>query len=169
MVRSSDDDREGSAHDLRRVAQGVERRRPGKTGEHDCAVLVGEPASAAAGRGFVPRLLQGWARRCRGEERLFGSLTLPRYAAALRWACAHLHLEALAVVPHSVRHGGASADATLGARSIGEVQARGLWRAASSVQRYRKPGLYTRQVKKLTAAQLAASQAALPRLSTLLR
>ena len=59
---------------------------------------------------------------------------------------------------HRLRHGGASAD---GIEQVPEptIQSRGFWASVKSVQRYKKPGAYLRELSKLSAAQLATAQA----------
>eukprot|EP00928_Gymnodinium_smaydae_P087350 TRINITY_DN71625_c0_g1_i1.p1 TRINITY_DN71625_c0_g1~~TRINITY_DN71625_c0_g1_i1.p1 ORF type:complete len:1268 (-),score=122.33 TRINITY_DN71625_c0_g1_i1:277-3549(-) len=52
-------------------------------------------------------------------------------------------------VPHQLRHGGASADVALEDLSLLEVQQRGCWTSAASVQRYSKPGRYLRALANL--------------------
>lgn len=170
LIRRSDDIAEGSTLDVRRAQSGVERRRPGKTGDFDTAVRVGEPASAAAGRSFVVELL----RRLHDDAphrstKLFAALNLPRYARALAWASQRADLDGLHLVPHSARHGGASADAAGGHRSLAEIQQRGLWKHHKSVARYRKPGLCQAQQARMTDDQRAAAQTAAAQLPRLLR
>jgi hypothetical protein len=59
---------------------------------------------------------------------------------------------------HRLRHGGASAD---GIEQVPEptIQSTGFWASVKSVQRYKKPGAYLRELSKLPAAQLAMAQA----------
>jgi hypothetical protein len=154
MVRRSDDLDEGSAADLSRAAARIERRRPGKTGEHDCAVLVGEAASAAAGRGFVTPALRAWTADLNDDDLLFPTLNLAAYNRALQWAVRRLGLEPLCLVAHSARHGGASCDAVLAVRDFAAIQSRGLWKDPRSVARYKKPGLYNKQLTRMTPVQL---------------
>ena len=94
-----------------------------------------------------------WHRLLAPGAPLFGSLTLSRYTRAIAWAAEHTNLAHLHLVPHSVRHGGASADFVLGARTIQEIKARGLWRDDRSVARYKKPALYNSQLAKMTQEQ----------------
>ena len=60
-----------------------------------------------------------------------------------------LGAKALHVTPHCFRHGGATHDQATGARSLAEIQARGFWRAASSVRRYSKHGRLALQLQTL--------------------
>ena len=62
---------------------------------------------------------------------------------------AALGVDVLKVTLHCFRHGGASHDFAVGARGIAEVQARGFWRAASSVRRYNKAGRIGLQLQTL--------------------
>ena len=81
------------------------------------------------------------------------------HAGATRAGLAHLRL-----VPHCLRHGGASVD-DLNKVPEGDIQTRGRWKARGSLLRYKKHGRYLRQVALLTAAQRHAAQAAAVRLA----
>ena len=76
-----------------------------------------------------------------GARRAQSCLARSRLA---RRRVAHLKL-----TPHSVRHGGASADVFLEARGIDEVQSRGRWALPSGCARYKKPGTYHRMVQRM--------------------
>lgn len=170
LIRRSDDIAEGCTQDVHLALRGIERRRPGKTGDFDTAVRIGEPASAAAGRALVAALFRSLVDNAPDDEaKLFGELTLPRYARALAWASRRCKLEHLHLVPRSARHGGASADAAGGHRSLAEIQQRGLWRHPKSVARYRKPGLYHAQQSRMTDRQRTRAAAAATGLLRLLK
>ena len=64
--------------------------------------------------------------------------------------------------PHSVRHSGPSADFLSKTRNAAEIQARGRWRAAKSIQRYLKPGQMMAKMNKIPAAIWEKAKAALP-------
>jgi integrase len=55
----------------------------------------------------------------------------------------------LGATPHCLRHGGASEDYASRARSLNQIQKRGQWKSAASVQRYSKPGRIGLQLQKL--------------------
>ena len=57
---------------------------------------------------------------------------------------------------HRLRHGGASMDGLDPSISDITIQNRGFWLDRRSVQRYRKPGAYLRELAKLDQSQLAA-------------
>ena len=91
-------------------------------------------------------------------------LGLVAYGGRLRAAANRLGLPGSDIVPHMLRHGGASMDA-LHDVPRGVIQERGQWAVAKSVQRYSKHGRYLRELHQLTAAQLkraTALAAALP-------
>ena len=56
--------------------------------------------------------------------------------------------------PHCLRHGGASEDYAERSRSLDQIQKRGQWRSAASVQRYSKPGRIGLQLQKLDPVAL---------------
>jgi hypothetical protein len=51
--------------------------------------------------------------------------------------------------PYSLRHGGASHDTLVGARSLDQVKARGRWRAEASVRRYEKHARILREAERM--------------------
>ena len=62
--------------------------------------------------------------------------------------------------PHRLRHGGASADALLPGISDLTLQDRGSWATAKSVQIYRQPARYLRQLALLSHSQIALAAVA---------
>ena len=68
-------------------------------------------------------------------------------------------------VPHRLRHGGASMEAMLNTPPE-EIQRRGRWLAAKSVQRYRKPGRYIAQMEKLTESRCKEARLVAPTIAT---
>ena len=148
---------------MRRAATGVPRAQGSKTGAFDNTVLVGEAASAAAGRGFLVKLLAAWVSRLKPDELLF-PISLAQYEGAVAWAHKQLDVAHLRLHPHSLRHGGASLDALAGHRDMPTIQNRGQWGHARSVARYRKPGVYNRILNSLPAKIFARARMAESRL-----
>ena len=85
------------------------------------------------------------------------TITLLEYEAAFRHATQSAGLSSLNLTPHTARHGGASHDSRDQLRSFADIQARGQWQSLKSVARYKKTGVYERQLSKLTEAQLDAA------------
>ena len=92
-------------------------------------------------RDYAPGLLK-MIFQCKRSSKgpLFPSLTLANYEAAFRTAKQQIGLGHLQLTPHAVRHSGPSIDALHRSRSAAEIQNRGRWRCAKSIQRYQKPG-----------------------------
>ena len=70
--------------------------------------------------------------------------------------------------PHPLRHGGASADGMLNNSDV-EILPRGDWRCMSSIQGYRWPAGYLRQLSALTPYQLSRARASPPAIIKLAR
>ena len=85
------------------------------------------------------------------------SITLMEYEAALRYATVKAGLDTLGLTPHTARHGGASQDSRDQLRSFADIQARGQWQSLKSVARYKKTGVYERQLAKMTDAQVLSA------------
>ena len=88
-------------------------------------------------------------------------VTLAQARADLSAAAQEANLDA--VVPHQLRHGGASMDA-LALVSDAEMLARGPWSSPSSLVRYRRPAKYLRAVAQLSPEQTAAALTARTRI-----
>lgn len=74
-------------------------------------------------------------------DSLFGDIFLVSYERWLRAACSKLQYKTACVMPHVLRHTGASNDVYHKRRSLVDVQRRGRWKAKSSVSRYEKHAL----------------------------
>ena len=147
-VAPSDETTEGSKADLESARQGLGRRLPSKTGAFDQTVLVGQTSSTEAGRGIMVTLFERWSRR-RGKEKMLFSTPLASYEADVVKAAAALKLDALRLTSHTARHGGASMDYFLKARSLEDIRERGRWACEQSVRRYKKTGTYAEQLARL--------------------
>ena len=128
-----------------------------KTQLQDNTLVIGGTNERRAWLSGVAAALK---RNAAGRTSLFG-LSQPKMGALHRRAFTLAGLPKS--TPHRLRHGGASADAMAGV-SPTIIQARGFWRAANSVERYRKPGQYLRQLALLSPAQLRAATVAARRL-----
>ena len=84
---------------------------------------------------------------------------------AFRQAAEAAGLQRLRLCPHALRHGGASSDFALKHLTLSEVQRRGRWKCVASVRRYEKAGRLTRQLAKLSSAQLSDASRVSKRLS----
>ena len=87
------------------------------------------------------------------KNRKLFPLHLTDYGCRLRAASCRLGLRNTNIVPHMLRHGGASMDA-LHNMPRDVIQERGQWAVARSVQRYSKHGRYLRELHQLTDGQL---------------
>ena len=161
IIRSSPDDPEGSKADLTSAKLLRPQSRPSKTGEYDGTVLVADTVSKKAERVWVGKVLNALVRRSLKRDQSGTSplvaLTLADYSRVLRAAVIKADLHKLRVTPHTARHGGASADAFLHARSYDQIKQRGQWKSESSVARYRKIGMYARHNRKLNSEQRKAA------------
>eukprot|EP00438_Fugacium_kawagutii_P021755 Skav204650 [mRNA] locus=scaffold949:25213:31861:+ [translate_table: standard] len=109
---------------------------PSKSGEFDECVFADSP-----GRSDVNLVLSLLAKRRVGEHAsLFSPLTPKRYNLHIQQAAEAAGLSFLHLTSHHLRHSGASHDAYYKTRTLKEIQTRGRWKAANSVNRYRKPG-----------------------------
>ena len=169
-VAPSDETEEGSSRDLKEAKTGKRRKIPSKTGFFDQTVLVGEPASAKAGRQIVVDLLSSWHRRRTGidNEKVF-DLGLVQYEKDVPAAVKALKLDALRLTAHTARHGGASADFFLEARTIDLIKERGRWGCDASVRRYKKSGVYAEQLARVPRKILLAASSNLGALARMLK
>ena len=78
-----------------------------------------------------------WRQR---HSKFLFNFTYVDLLAAVREAASALGAAALRVTPHCFRHGGASHDRAVRARTLPEIQRRGMWASPNSVRRYDKHG-----------------------------
>jgi len=129
-----------------------------KTGTQDDTVLLN-----STDRSFACNVLKAVVtKRASATQRLFPDLTLDQYEKAMQKAKCEVGLGKFDFTPHSVRHSGPSADFLSKTRNAAEIQARGRWRAAKSIQRYLKPGQMMAKMNKIPAAIWEKAKAALP-------
>jgi integrase len=96
--------------------------------------------SVALHRPAVAAVLCDWVRRIQSGSRvddnpLIFPFSADRLRHLMRAACVHFGVGHTAYVPHSLRHGGATADFLL-TGSIERVQFRGRWKSMESVRTY---------------------------------
>eukprot|EP00438_Fugacium_kawagutii_P021634 Skav219592 [mRNA] locus=scaffold1719:17497:18357:+ [translate_table: standard] len=129
-----------------------------KTGTQDDTVLL-----TSSDRPFAKDVLS-WVVRKRGapHQRLFPGFTLSEYERALRKAKSEVGLGLFELTPHTVRHAGPSADFLSQNRSAAEIQARGRWKTAKSIQRYQKPGQMMAKMNKIPDHIWESAKTALP-------
>lgn len=116
---------------------------------------TGSNQSVAIHRAAVATVLCGWVRivRCASGpdvNPLIFPFSAHRLRCLMRAACAHLGVGHTAYVPHSLRHGGATADFLL-TGSIERVQFRGRWKSMESVR------TYVQTARALLAAQTVSA------------
>ena len=80
----------------------------------------------------------------------------------MRAAKSQVGLGRFDLTPHTVRHSGPSADFLSRNRDAAEIQARGRWKTAKSIQRYQKPGQMMAKMNKLPVDVWKKGKAALP-------
>ena len=90
----------------------------------------------------VVRLLQFWMRHTEEDARdtdLVFPFSPSRFRKLIRAVCSVLDLEDIPYVPHSLRHGGATADYMRG-DNIDQIMFRGRWKSMESARRYIQQG-----------------------------
>ena len=132
-----------------------------KTNTQDATKTIG----LAKPRSWLAQLCPILKRLAPDDPRLI-PLTQERYVTLFHRAFALATLPQC--TPHRLRHGGASADGMLGF-SDAEIMIKGGWRSPASIQRYRRPARYLRQLSALTPSQLATARASPPAIIKLAR
>ena len=137
---------EGLSRCLTVVFHMEELGRPGKTNEFDASVPLDLPRQK-----WLAQLLERWTELRSGEPALW-AFSQAELAKEFRIAATDINVQTLAPCLYQLRHGGASHDRLVGARSLLEVQQRGNWRSAASVRRYDKHGRVGLQLQSLPVA-----------------
>ncbi|CAE7214061.1 unnamed protein product [Symbiodinium sp. CCMP2456] len=106
-----------------------------KTGKYDDSVLVADKSD----RAWLTEAMQLYMAKTTDE--LFPSLTLAKYEKWMKQAAPKLGYKSACVMPHILRHAGASNDAFHRRRPLAEIQKRGRWESRKSVTRYEKHAL----------------------------
>lgn len=125
----------------------ADRERRTKTGATDDIVLAD-----SRHRPWCGDLLRHVARSCLNQNVSVFSLSLSKYEDLFRRFSTMFKLTAGAFTPHTIRHSGPSFDAMHSFRTLAEIQQRGRWVSASSVQRYKKPGRLLLHASRLPPA-----------------
>lgn len=138
---------------------------PAKNGEFDECVFLDTPS-----RLHVNDIITGLVRRAKiNGNAIFDQLTLEQYEKQVQAAATSVALGHLKLVPHMLRHSGASHDAFHELRSFKEIQVRGRWKAVKSLNRYKKPGLMLLTQSSVTRATWKNADKARPELLRLLQ
>lgn len=126
-------------------------------GEQQCSVELGiaergETTKTGSKQGVVfdysgsARILLKYLKR-RGKRRKLFSISTHHFSQA--WRKASEKLKHAPGPPHSLRHLGPSYDCYIKYRTLREIQARGRWRHAQSVERYRKAYMYIKAIGRV--------------------
>ena len=121
-----------------------DRQERTKTGAMDDVVLAD-----SLHRPWSNVLLRHLGRKMKNVHTHVFSLTLAQYEDWFRRFSSLHQLPPDTFSPHTLRHSGPSFDALHKHRNLSEIQQRGRWASASSVQRYKKPGRLLMQASKL--------------------
>ena len=106
-----------------------------KTGSYDDSVLIADRPD----RKWLKEAMKFYMKLV--DRNLFEHLSLERYEQWFKAAARTLHYKTQCVMPHILRHSGASNDAFHKRRTLLEIQKRGRWQAKKSVARYEKHAL----------------------------
>lgn len=134
-----------------------------KTNTQDDTIYVGQvipPNSDGphwADRRWLTTLLAAYVKT-RHKHGKLSDITLPELEQRMEAATKGLGFAKHKVVPHRLRHGGASCDAFFG-HTADAVRERGQWLAERSFVRYMKQGRYLRELHKLNELQLRRAEA----------
>ena len=129
----------------------VTESKTSKTDTQDESKLIG----LAPERAWISKLCPLLLQHRRGDPRL---IPLDQTYYVKLFHDAHNLAQVPASHPHRLRHGGASVDALRGVTDFSLME-RGGWRSPLSVQRYRKPARYLRQLELLSRVQLVRAKA----------
>ena len=122
-------------------------RQTTKTGKSDDSILLADLSH------------NSWMKECmklfvaQTGDHLFESLTLGQLESWCKQACTTLGYSSACVMPHIVRHAGASNDMYHKRRSLAEIQKRGRWTSKSSVSRYEKHALLLKQWEQVAPSR----------------
>ena len=106
-----------------------------KTGKTDDSIVLGDKVHNKP----VNEVMRLWLLRC--GEQLFQNLSLSQFEDWCKKVSVVLRYKSNCVMPHVVRHAGASNDRYHNRRSLHEIQKRVRWAAKSSVARYERAAL----------------------------
>ncbi|CAE7356621.1 unnamed protein product [Symbiodinium sp. CCMP2592] len=106
-----------------------------KQGTSDDSVMIADMAD----RRWLSDAMELYVGKCKHE--LFPGVTLSFYERWCEKSCKQLGSRSTCIMPHILRHSGASNDMFHNRRSLNEIQKRGRWQARKSVTRYEKHAL----------------------------
>eukprot|EP00438_Fugacium_kawagutii_P020949 Skav211840 [mRNA] locus=scaffold305:781368:784860:+ [translate_table: standard] len=124
-----------------------------KTGKTDDSLILGDKAHNRK----LADVMRLWMANT--DDCLFPNLSLSQYEAWFKQACNELQYKSTCIMPHVVRHAGASNDHYHGRRNLVEIQKRGRWMAKSSVARYEKSALLLAAWKQATPTRFKVIEA----------
>ena len=110
-----------------------------KTGKFDDSVLVADKSD----RSWLTKAMELYVQR--HPDKLFPQLTLAKYETWFGRAAIKLRYKSKCVMPHILRHSGASNDAFHKRRPLVDIQKRDRWEVKKSVSRYEKHALLLKQ------------------------
>ena len=122
-----------------------ETENPSKTGEFDISLPLDLERQRTLAAALVA-LIQGAP-----QDELLWPISYQMLLREFKTSVEAIGAGCLRPCLHSLRHGGASTDRCLNARTLLEVQQRGAWRAFGSVRRYEKHGRLLSEMRKLPA------------------
>ena len=128
------------------LAVAQELQEVSKTGESDISISLDLQRQASLGR-----VLLTIVRHLSPMQKVW-PFEYDELSRVFRAAASAQSVAILKPTLHSLRHGGASHDRWVGARSLLDVQSRGAWKQMSSVKRYDKHARLTRQLNVLEPA-----------------
>ena len=118
-----------------------------KTGSYDDSVLIADRPD----RKWLKDAMKLYMKLV--TSGLFEHLSLERYEQWFKAAAKTLGYKSQCVMPHILRHSGASNDAFHKCRSLMEIQKRGRWQAKKSVARYEKHALLLKRWEQAPPAR----------------
>ncbi|CAK0903488.1 unnamed protein product [Prorocentrum cordatum] len=109
-----------------------------------------------------------WLRACTPPQQCPFAFSQADFIQRFRLAGQRCGIELLRPELYMLRHSGPSFDQAIGRRTLAEIKLRGRWMSDAAVQRYRKEGRVSEQLRRLPAPVLAKAMGAPARLRTLL-
>ena len=124
-----------------------ELQQASKTGSYDDSILVADKPD----RAWLSSALTMFCKM--SEHELFPNLNLSAYERWFHVTGRNLSYKSSVVMPHVLRHSGASNDVFQRRRDLRAVQKHGRWKARSSVSRYEKAGLLVKRWSEASASR----------------
>ncbi|CAE7187344.1 unnamed protein product [Symbiodinium necroappetens] len=121
-----------------------------KQGTSDDSVMIADRAD----RRWLSEAMALYVGKCKHE--LFPQITLAFYERWCAKSCEQLSYRSACIMPHILRHSGASNDMFHKRRSLNEIQKRGRWQARKSVARYEKHALLLKRWEQASPKRVAS-------------